>query len=140
MKPSDFQKTTQCQFDCLLKKVVRGIVKDYNKELSRRSKREVAFCELPELVLEKLASWDEYETDYTAFNVCGMEIRVLDDKLADALKKLPEKKRNILLMFYYLEMSDTEIGELLNVDRTTSYRNRTSSLDEIRKIFKEETD
>ena len=29
MKPSDFQKTIQCQFDCKLKKVVKGIVRNY---------------------------------------------------------------------------------------------------------------
>ncbi|SHK78502.1 RNA polymerase sigma factor [Hespellia stercorisuis] len=138
MKPSDFQKTTQCQFESLLKKVTRGIVTNYRKELSRRQNKEVSFCELPEIVVENFAVWDDYETDYTVFNVCGIDIRVLDDKLAEALKRLPEKKRNILLMFYFLEMSDTEIGDLLNITRRSSHRNRTSSLDEIKKIFKEE--
>lgn len=138
MKPSDFQKTTQCQFESLLKKVTRGIVTNYRKELSRRQNKEVSFCELPEIVVENFAVWDDYETDYTVFNVCGIDIRVLDDKLAEALKRLPEKKRNILLMFYFLEMSDTEIGDLLNITRRSSHRNRTSSLDEIKKIFEEE--
>ncbi|MDD3279139.1 MAG: sigma factor-like helix-turn-helix DNA-binding protein [Lachnospiraceae bacterium] len=138
MKPSDFQKTTQCQFESLLKKVTRGIVANYRKELSRRQNKEVSFCELPEIVVENFAVWDDYETDYTVFNVCGIDIRVLDDKLAEALKRLPEKKRNILLMFYFLEMSDTEIGDLLNITRRSSHRNRTSSLDEIKKIFEEE--
>lgn len=36
MKPSDFQKTIQCQFDCKLKRVVKGIVRNYRKELKRR--------------------------------------------------------------------------------------------------------
>lgn len=138
MKPSDFQKTTQCQFESLLKKVTRGIVTNYRKELSRRQNKEVSFCELPEIVVENFAVWDDYETDYTVFNVCGIDIRVLDDKLAEVLKRLPEKKRNILLMFYFLEMSDTEIGDLLNITRRSSHRNRTSSLDEIKKIFEEE--
>ena len=38
-----------------------------------------SYCELPEIVVEKLAVWDEYESDYTAFDVCGIEVRVLDD-------------------------------------------------------------
>ena len=50
MKPSDFQKTIQCQFDCKLKKVVKGIVRNYRKELARRQAKEVSFCELPEIV------------------------------------------------------------------------------------------
>lgn len=57
MKPSDFQKTIQCQFDCKLKKVVKGIVRNYRKELARRQAKEVSFCELPEIVVEKLIVW-----------------------------------------------------------------------------------
>lgn len=138
MKPSDFQTTVQCQFECKLKKVVRGIVKDYKKELVRRHNKEIPFCELPEFVIENLSVWDDYDSDYITFSVCEIDIRVYDDKLAEALKQLSEKKRNIVLMFYFLEMSDSEIGELLNISRRSSHRNRTNSLDEIRKILKQE--
>lgn len=137
MKPSDFQKTVQCRFESCLKKVVRSVVKDYYKELNRRKNKEMFFCELPEITVESLAVWDDYETDYTLFNVCGTDIRVLDDELAEALKKLSERNREHLLMYYFLEMSDKEIGELLNIDRTTSFRTRKKSLDEIRKLLKE---
>lgn len=49
MKPSDFQKTIQCQFDCKLKRVVKGIVRNYRKELKRRRNKEISYCELPEI-------------------------------------------------------------------------------------------
>ena len=91
LKPSDFQKTIQCQFDCKLKKVVKGIVRNYRKELARRQAKEVSFCELPEIVVEKLIVWDDYESEYTTFDVCGTEIRVLDEELAEAPKQLPEQ-------------------------------------------------
>ena len=139
MKPSDFQKTIQCQFDCKVKRVVKGIVRNYHKELRRRREKEISFCELPEIIVEKLTVWDEYESDYTAFDVCNIEIRVLDDELADALKTLSEKNRNIILMYFFLGMSDTEIGEKLKIDRSTSFRIRKTSLDEIRKKLKEST-
>ena len=116
LKPSDFQKTIQCQFDCKLKKVVKGIVRNYRKELARRQAKEVSFRELPEIVVEKLIVWDDYESEYTTFDVCGTEIRVLDEELAEALKQLPEQSRNIVLMFFFLDMSDSEIGEKLNIN------------------------
>lgn len=137
MKPSDFQKTIQCQFDSLLKKVVRGTVRDYRKEVARRQKREIPFCELPEIIIENIVVCDEYESDYTTFNVFDMDIRIFDEELATALSELPANKRDILLMFYFLNMSDIEIGKLLKVDRSTSFRNRCNSLNEMRKIFKE---
>ena len=55
MKPSDFQKTVQCRFESCLKKVVRHVVKDYQQGLKRRKDKEIPFCELPEIVVEKLA-------------------------------------------------------------------------------------
>ena len=88
MKPSDFQKTVQCRFESCLKKVVRHVVKDYQQKLKRRQEKETLFCELPKIVVENLAVWDDYETDYTIFNVCGYDIRVYDDELAEALRKL----------------------------------------------------
>ena len=137
MKPSDFQKTIQCQFDCKLKRVVKGIVRNYRKELKRRRNKEISYCELPEIVVEKLAIWDEYESDYTAFDVCGIEVRVLDDDLAEAIKYLSEKDREILLMYFFLDMSDTEIGKKLKINRSTSFRSRKNSLEKIKKKLKE---
>ena len=120
-----------------LKRVVKGIVRNYRKELKRRRNKEISYCELPEIVVEKLAVWDEYESDYTAFDVCGIEVRVLDDDLAEAIKYLPVKDREILLMYFFLDMSDTEIGKKLKINRSTSFRSRKNSLEEIKKKLKE---
>ena len=120
-----------------LKRVVKGIVRNYRKELKRRRNKEISYCELPEIVVEKLAVWDEYESDYTAFDVCGIEVRVLDDDLAKAIKYLSEKDREILLMYFFLGMSDTEIGDRLKINRSTSFRSRKNSLEEIKKKLKE---
>lgn len=80
----------------------------------------------------------KYSSDYTAFNVLGMEVQISDDQLSKALKCLPERKRNIILLSYFMDMSDAEIGELMNVVRSTVYRHRTSTLEEIRKMMEEE--
>ena len=138
MKPSDFQKTVQCRFESCLKKIVRSVVKDYRKELKRHKNKEVPFCELPDIIVEKLSTWDEYDCDYTIFNVCGNDIRVYDDELAEALKKLSDRNRENLLMYYFLEMSDTEIADLQNISRSGAFQNRHNSLELMKKILKEE--
>ena len=106
MKPSDFQKTIQCQFDCKLKKVVKGIVRNYRKELARRQAKEVSFCELPEIVVEKLIVWDDYESEYTIFDVCGTEIHVLDEELAEATLKVSDtpKVTDTLIELFKIDM------------------------------------
>lgn len=138
MKPSSFQTAIRLQFDCLAKRVVDTTVKDYQRELSRRAAHEIAFSELSEQELNRMGTVDEYETDYSCFEVLGTKVKVNDEQLAEALKQLPEKKLNILLMFYFLEMSDAEIADLLQVDRSTSFRNRRKTLEEIKKMLQEE--
>ncbi|EGT5445740.1 TPA: sigma-70 family RNA polymerase sigma factor [Clostridioides difficile] len=136
MKPSDFQKTLQCRFDSCVKKVVRHVAKDYQIELKRRKNKEISFCELPDIMVESLAVWDDYDTDYTFFSVCGMDIKVLDDELAEALKSLSERNRENLLMYYFLEMSDTEIAKAQNISRSGVFQNRRNSLEQMRKKLK----
>ncbi|WP_028041774.1 RNA polymerase sigma factor [Candidatus Stoquefichus massiliensis] len=138
MKPSDFQKTVQCRFDCCLKKVVRGVLCDYRKELKRRKSKETLFCELPDIIIEKLAIWDKYDCNYTIFNVCGNDIRVFDDELAEALEQLSERNRDNLLMYYFLDMSDTEIAKIQNISRSGVFQNRHHALELIKNSLKEE--
>ena len=137
MKPSDFQKTVQCRFESCLKKVVRHIVKDYQQGLKRRKDKEIPFCELPEIIVEKFTVWDDYETDYTIFNVCGNDIRVYDDELAEALKKLSDRNRENLLMYYFLEMNNEEIAKKQNISRSGVFQNRHNSLALMKKLLKE---
>ena len=49
MKPTSFETAIRLQFDTLVKRVIDCTVKNYEKELDRRSRREVLFCELPEI-------------------------------------------------------------------------------------------
>ena len=103
----------------------------------RFTEKETLFCELPEIVVENLAVWDDYDTDYTIFNVCGNDIRVYDDELAEALKQLSERNRETLLMYYFLEMNNEEIAKKQNISRSGVFQNRHNSLALMKKLLKE---
>ena len=138
MKPSSFENAIRLQFDCLVRKVIGRTVKNYNKELARRAKHEISFCEIPELELCQLGVTDEYSIEFTSFDVFGTEVRVYDEKLCEAIKKLSERRRNVVLMFYFLELPDAEIAEILDISRNSVYRNRMCSLKLIRDMYEEE--
>ena len=109
MKSSSFQQAIQAQFDCLTKKVIKRAAMKYNRDISRRLKHEVPFSEISDLELNKAGVYDKYSSDYTAFNVLGMEVQVSDDQLSKALKCLPERKRNIILLSYFMDNSKKHI-------------------------------
>ena len=73
-----------------------------------------------------------------SFQYVALIIRVLDDELAEALKKLPERKRNTLLMYYFLEMTESEIANLQKITQSGVFRNRHHALETMKKILKEE--
>lgn len=137
MKPSSFQNAIRLQFDCLTKRVIDTSVKDYQRELCRREKHEITFSDLSEIELNHFGTIDEYDSEFSCFEVMGTKVKVSNEQLAEALKNLPEKKLNVLLMFYFLEMTDAEIAEFLQIDRSTSFRNRRNSLEEIKKMLQE---
>ena len=71
------------------------------------------------------------------FPLLGREIEVLDADLVRALSVLPADRRAIILLFYFLEMRDEEIGAELGLSRPAVQRRRTSTLDMLRKILEE---
>ena len=76
---------------------------------------------------------DKYESDYTVFNILGIEVWVEDDQLSEALKTLTEKKRNIILLSYFMDMSDSEISEFIKIPRSNVQYHRTKTLEAMRK-------
>ena len=141
MKPTTFENAIRLQFDTLVKRVIDTTVKDYDRHMKFLSDHEKSFCELPEIKVNSFAIQDDYEMDVTVFDVYGMEARVSGDELCKALKRLPEKKRNNLLMFYFLDMSDTEIAELQKISRAGAFKNRQNALNKMRELLqKSETE
>ena len=137
---SSEKKTIQHQYDALVKKILKGEANSYCRELARRATREVYFSELSENELSQLFTIDEYESEYFRFQISGFNIIVKNELLTEALNTLSEKKRSIVLLSYFLDMSDAEIGELLNVVRTTVFRHRKSALAKIKQYLEGKAD
>ncbi|AMP19871.1 hypothetical protein AZF37_00590 [endosymbiont 'TC1' of Trimyema compressum] len=57
--------------------------------------------------------------------------------LAEAIRLLPEVRRDILLLYYFLDMNDRKIGEALGMIRGTVNYQRMSSLKLLRKILED---
>ena len=112
---SSDKERIQHQYDALAKKTLVGEAKSHRRTLAKRAAREVTFSDLSESELAQLFTTDEYKSDYFRFQVSGFDVLVKNELLAEALNALPERKRDIILLSYFLDMSDAEIGELLNV-------------------------
>ena len=124
-------------FDSYCKKKLRLENADMQRAEVRRRARERSFSELPPELLAKLCYEDVHPVE---FEVCGYRIPVNDDRLAAALAKFLREKRDVILLSYFMDMSDREIGELLDMARRTVQHRRTDTLAELRKRMEDDDD
>ena len=120
--------TNQHRFDSYCKRTLKNEAYDCYREIRKHMQREVFFSELSEKEWEQLYMEDKYNLEAYNFRVREYDIEVKDVLLAEALKLLSDKKREVVLMAYFLEMSDTDIAKLMDLRQSTIHYHRTSSL------------
>ena len=125
----------QHAFDSFCKKVLKCEACNGYREISRRKKHSIPFSELPEDAMEQLAAYDRYPWEYNTFILGGDVILIENDLLADALNALPQDNRDILLMYWFLELADREIGERLSLSRRTVNNRRQQAYELLKKLM-----
>lgn len=131
------EKTTQHNFDSFCKKVLKNEARDYFKHLKSKSKYEVSLEDLSPSELERLSVLPQHNYSDTVFEVLGLVIDVTDLDLVEALKELPNEKRDIILLYYFLEMNDQEIANHLHMLRQTVQYRRSITLKMLKHILED---
>ena len=93
--------------------------------------------ELSEKEVSRLFIMDEHEMETHRFQVLGYDIEVKDALIAEALQTLTEKKRNVVLLSYFMDMSDADVAREMNLVRSTINEHRRRSLELMRKNMEE---
>ena len=128
MKSQSHEEHIRHTFDAFCKKVLRNEARDYLDEIVRKRSREISLSELPAEAMAQFAAYDRYFAEDSAFDILGCTVYVDNPELAQAIAALPKDKQEVILLFYFLEMSDYEIARRLNmIRRSVTYR-RTSTL------------
>lgn len=132
MKKSTSEEDTQRVFDCYCKRILKNEAINIQKHNQYMNSRQVSFSELTPEQLAQICTCDEYSSDYSRFKVLEYDITVKDELLAEALQELPERKRDIILLSYFLDYNDVEIAELLNLVRRTVNDQRNKALKDLK--------
>ncbi len=132
------EKDKQHAFDAYCKRIVKNEAINIQLEHERQNKQEVSFSELSPWELQRLQSLqhiDRYAPDRKIFDVLSIPVEIRDGGLAWALSALTVEQRNIVLLFYLLDMKDGEIAKRLCLKRSTVQYQRTNTLEELRKLL-----
>lgn len=120
-EPIRTQWQIRCAFNGFCKRTLKNEAINAHRDTKRQQLREVSFSDLSPQEEKQLYTYDTYFADDEAeksFCVAGKEITA--KLLAEALRSLPEEKRDAVLLYYFFDMSDVEIGKLRD-ERGNSY-------------------
>lgn len=133
------EMTIRHRFDRLCQMAIKGEAINYYKHMDYRRKYEVTFSELSEKELSQFFTMDEYDENYR-FQVLGYDIEVKDALIAEALQSLSDRKRDVILLSYFMDMSDAEIAREMKLVRSTIHEHRKRSLEILKEIMEGCTD
>lgn len=140
MTPDRHEEHKQHAFDSFCKKVLKCEAYNGYREIGRRKAHEITFSELPEEAMEQLAVYDCYSWEYTPFTIGDDVILIKNDRLAEALLALPREEREILLMYWFLDMADSDIADEKSMSRRTVNRRRLKSYRLLKELMGGEAD
>ena len=127
-------------FNGYCKTVIRFAAINAWRDRSRRRQKEISLEYLTEEKFYPLGTTDEYfEAPYEEYpiTVCGQTVILTNEELAAALLSLPEKKREIIFLYFFGHYTQQEIGEMYGRCRSTAWHHIHSALQMLQKELEE---
>ena len=141
MTMDEFQLYHEQTFDSFSKRVIKNIAIDILREEARLAKRETSLSALSAQDAARLSAEDTYELDEEvsmSLDLHGYPIQVHDPILGRALLALPPKRRDVVLLFYFADQNEPQIGKLLNITTMAVNSRRRKALAALRELLEVE--
>lgn len=140
IEPDRTEWQVRCAFNAFCKRVLKNEVINIYHERRQQQIKELTFSDLTPQEENQLYTLDkQYEGEEgQSFQVAGKKIT--PKLLAEAMRTLPNEKRITVLLYYFFNKSDVEIGQLLNIPRSTVQYRRTSSFEGLKRFLEEHAD
>ena len=125
-EPNRTEWEIRCAFNSFCKKAIKCEASNAHRDVRRHQLREVTLSSLSPQEESQLYTVDRYFVkEYADNSICVAGKRITPKLLAEALRTLPEEKRNAVLLYYFEGMTDNDIAKLLNISRSTVQYRRT---------------
>ena len=136
MNTEQYREHIERTFNAFCKIVLYHAALNAYKKIRRKQQFEVLLDYLREFDFEPVTILDEYfvkNSVPTPFAVRRKSVIVESEQLATALLRLPETRREVLFLRYYLSYSDEEISKMCGISRSAVFRRRKIALRLMRK-------
>ena len=131
----DFVKFQESNFDSFCKTVIRNECFDAHKRLNHQLYAESDISE--EIEVMYMAYEDKYNLGSTSVVVGKKLVEIEDPDLAEALRILPYRYKEIIYHSFFLGLDDIQIAEKMHIKKNSVQANRGNALKRLRKLFEE---
>ena len=125
----------EMQFDNFCKVVITNELRNIRKHNSYILRHEKLFCDLSKNEINSLCLLDKYKIISNVMPAAGFLLEIEDEELFQAIRTLPKNKRDIIMLSYWLDMTDLQISQVLNIVRRTVSYLRSNSLRQLKKYL-----
>ena len=126
----------ESKFDSFCKTVLKNRARDWYRKKERQQKREILFSDVsPGLHIEPSCFDYIMCIECQAFYALDRMVMIENDLLANALRMLSPRKRQIILLSYFFGWTDQKIGIRFHTARSTIQAARMRTLQEMREII-----
>lgn len=129
-----YEVFNEITFEAYCKTSIDNAILKGRMEKSKRADWELSLSDLTDALLFSLCNDHSVEDAVqrsiqrpAVFRVRDVEIVVHDPDLGQALAFVPPQKRDVLLLYYFADMSDAEIARKLGIGKSTAQRRRVSA-------------
>ena len=134
-----YEQFNEMTFEAYCKKAISNAILKERQKKAARGKLEQSLSALTDADLYALSKEDE-SADQTGepcrvFHVGEMDFPVYDEKLGLALSYLMPKDREIVLLYFFKELTDAEVAPLVHMSRSTVARRRKAAMERLRELM-----
>ena len=107
--------------------------------MKRKHDKAINFSDLSKSEEHQLLFFDKYPSEEfeEIIETQVFDVIIRNELIYEALSFLKPKSRDIILLKYWCEMSDYEVGQVLNMKRDAVTQNKNRTLNNLKKIIEE---
>ena len=139
--PSDQEMLEINTFKSLIHRAIQFEYASWCKERDKKRAREISLDSTDEdKVPSELVQYDEYAFESYVIREVDQEFHFKNESLAKALCALDEVNRRIILEYFFLDMTDREIGKQMELSLHSVTMHRERSLNKLWRLLSDEDD
>ena len=136
-----FERFNEMIFESYCMKSVLNAIKKERNQKDARGEVEQSLSTLTDAILYALSTEDDEmiqaEKPHQIFCVHGGNIPIYDPKLSCALSHLMPADREIVLLYFFRELTDEKIAPLVHMSRPTVSRRRKAATRRLRELMED---